>query len=368
MNLFYFDPFHNFGDDLNRWIWEELLPGCWDRNDGVWFSGIGTTLNSDLMPQVPNWIVFGTGVGISAPPKGFGGVGWEVAAVRGPLSARALHLPDSAAVVDGAVLIRTLPAYSPLPESQRSGVVFMPHIESMAGGHWDEVCQRAGIEFLSPIGDSRKIAARIRSAKLVLADAMHGAIVADALRVPWVPLRSSDRINTFKWLDWTLSLRCPYQPFDLPPTSWLNYWNNLTLRARGENYKLSSNTAEAALKHFEAGEKLNRNFWWNRYRNQRRRILESIPARIYKSGVTHPMTASDRKKRIDRAAETLASVAHTVPCLSGDTILDERVRELRERLCTIPSRVRKLQGTSAACHFETPTTQPTVTANLRLIC
>ncbi len=222
----------------------------------------------------------------------------------------------------------------------------------MPGGYWPEVCQRAGIEFLSPFGDSRKIAARIRSAELVLAEAMHAAIVADALRVPWVPLRSSDRINTFKWLDWTLSLQCPYQPFDLPPTSWLNYWQNVMLKGRGESYKLSSNTAEAALKHFEAGDKkLNRNFWCEGYRKQKRRILENIPARIYKSRVMHGMAASDRKKRMDRAAETLAGVAKTVPCLSGDAILDERVRELRERLLTIPSRVRKLRGTTAACHL-----------------
>jgi succinoglycan biosynthesis protein ExoV len=351
MNLFYFDHVHNFGDDLNRWIWEELLPGCWDRNDGVWFSGIGTILNRDFMPKVPKWIVFGTGAGYSLPPEGFGGVGWEIVAVRGPLSARALHLPHSTAVVDPAVLIRTLPAYSPLPESQRSGVVFMPHIESMTNGHWPEVCRLAGIEFLSPIGDSRRIVDRIRSAKLVLADAMHAAIVADSLRVPWVPLRSSDRINTFKWLDWTLSLGCPYEPLDLPPTSWLNYWINLTLKTRHESFKLSTNTAEAALKHFEAGEKLNRNFWCEGYRKQKRRILENIPARIYKSRVMHGMAASDRKKRMDRAAETLAGVAKTVPCLSGDAILDERVRELRERLLTIPSRVRKLRGTTAACHL-----------------
>ena len=41
---------------------------------------------------------------------------------------------------------------------------------------------------------------------------MHAAIVADTLRVPWVPLMTSSDINSFKWLDWTQSMRVPYQP------------------------------------------------------------------------------------------------------------------------------------------------------------
>lgn len=36
---------------------------------------------------------------------------------------------------------------------------------------------------------------------MVLADAMHAAIIADAMRVPWLPLITSPQINTFKWLD-----------------------------------------------------------------------------------------------------------------------------------------------------------------------
>ena len=46
MKLHYFRSRHgNFGDDLNGWIWPELLPGLWDEGeDGVTFVGISTTV------------------------------------------------------------------------------------------------------------------------------------------------------------------------------------------------------------------------------------------------------------------------------------------------------------------------------------
>jgi succinoglycan biosynthesis protein ExoV len=46
---------------------------------------------------------------------------------------------------------------------------------------------------------------------------MHGAIVADALRVPWVPIVTSPRILKLKWQDWCSSVNLPYQPDHLYP-------------------------------------------------------------------------------------------------------------------------------------------------------
>jgi succinoglycan biosynthesis protein ExoV len=40
---------------------------------------------------------------------------------------------------------------------------------------------------------------------------MHGAILADTLRVPWIPVITSPIINVFKWRDWTMSLGLDYR-------------------------------------------------------------------------------------------------------------------------------------------------------------
>ena len=40
---------------------------------------------------------------------------------------------------------------------------------------------------------------------------MHGAIVADTLRVPWIPVRTNPKILPFKWLDWCQSVKLPYR-------------------------------------------------------------------------------------------------------------------------------------------------------------
>jgi succinoglycan biosynthesis protein ExoV len=324
-------------------MWSEFLPGCWGTNDDVWFSGIGTVIARHIMPAAHKWIVFSSGVGYGTPPQDFGHSGWEIVAVRGPLSASVLHLPENKAVVDGAMLIGSLPSFVPLPESERSGIVFMPHYEMLPAGYWPEVCRRAGIEYLSPLGDSKRIASRIRTAKLVLADAMHAAIVADSLRVPWVPLRSSDQINTFKWLDWTLSLRCPYEPLNVPFTSLLRAWVNKTLRAQGKYFTLPAHNEEVALKHYEANQKQAEQLWWDSYPKHLRRLVEVIPTRFYTSRYLMPITSQFDRKRVNLAAEALVSASRATSFLSADGILREKVNELRQGLKTIPSLVQKLR-------------------------
>jgi hypothetical protein len=56
------------------------------------------------------------------------------------------------------------------------------------------------------------VLAAIESSEMVLAEAMHGAIVADALRIPWVPLQLYDQILNLKWHDWCGSLGIKYTP------------------------------------------------------------------------------------------------------------------------------------------------------------
>ena len=49
-------------------------------------------------------------------------------------------------------------------------------------------------------------------------------IVADALRVPWIPLVTSPRILSFKWQDWCQSIELTYQPQFVPPLPTYPRW------------------------------------------------------------------------------------------------------------------------------------------------
>ena len=53
----------------------------------------------------------------------------------------------------------------------------------------------------------------------MITEALHGAIVADALRVPWMPVSSYHTILPFKWEDWCRSVGLAYAPSSVP-TFW----------------------------------------------------------------------------------------------------------------------------------------------------
>ena len=60
---------------------------------------------------------------------------------------------------------------------------------------------------------------QVRQSDLLITEALHGAVVADALRVPWISVRAYGHILPFKWHDWCESLGLRYEPQRLP-TLW----------------------------------------------------------------------------------------------------------------------------------------------------
>jgi succinoglycan biosynthesis protein ExoV len=217
----------NFGDELNDLLWPRLLPGLLSRDpfdDGrsALFLGIGSVLDSRHatgsgapLAAPRRKIVAGAGYGGYERPASLDG-SWEIYWVRGPRTARQLGLPNSFGLGDPASLLPLV--HGP---ARRGGTTigFMPHFESLARGVWPEAAIDAGVTLIDPRGDPAGIVSRIAGCRILLSEALHGVIVADALRVPWVALAPVAAIHHAKWLDWAdaLGLTVRFQP--LPASS-----------------------------------------------------------------------------------------------------------------------------------------------------
>ncbi|NEP63722.1 MAG: polysaccharide pyruvyl transferase family protein [Symploca sp. SIO2G7] len=221
MKIFYYrrrDGQPNFGDELNTWLWPQLLPGFFDDDESAQFIGTGTLLNhclSERTTAAKRLIIFSSGVGYEQPLSHIPDH-WRIVCVRGPLSAQRLHLPRKRAITDGGILVRRCFIAS---IQKKKGYGFMPHIHhaSFADAAWKTLCHQVGIRYIDPRWSIEQILQAISESEVLLAEAMHGAIVADALRTPWIPVITSPRILSFKWRDWCASINVPYKPWHLLP-------------------------------------------------------------------------------------------------------------------------------------------------------
>ena len=206
----------NFGDELNLWLWPQLLPGMFDDDDDVLFLGIGSILHSGFNGPKTK-IVFGPGY-----VPAYGGLpdiasgNWKIYFVRGPRTAATLGLDPALAVGDAAILIRAVVD----PAGPRGDhVSFMPHWESLDRGCWADACAKAGVRLIDPRRPVAEVLEAIAQSRLMICEAMHGAIVADALRIPWTPILPLVRGHRSKWRDWSEALGVDYRPRILAPSS-----------------------------------------------------------------------------------------------------------------------------------------------------
>jgi succinoglycan biosynthesis protein ExoV len=206
----------NFGDDLNQWLWSKLLPDVLDDDDAVTLIGIGTLLNNALSARTPKALtrlIFSTGVGYERKPLQLD-ESYKVYCVRGPLSAKALGLEESVGITDGALLIRTLQEHLPVKDSSQPHYryAYMPHVQN-AGEFWKVICESLNLRYIDPTQPVTTIFQEILNTDVLLTEAMHGAIVADSFRVPWVPIATTRKILAFKWQDWCASIGLTYNPY-----------------------------------------------------------------------------------------------------------------------------------------------------------
>ena len=334
---YYRDPHGNFGDDLNAWIWNSLVPDAIGIDTDLVMIGIGTLLNrdaTDSYPEAKRWASMGSGAGYGAPPANIARDGWQHLTVRGPLSAHVLGAPPRSIGTDGAILLADLPEPPRPPRAGHpSAIVYMPHHQCPDLAFWREACRRAGIVYVDPTADSVAILRVLANAKLVLADAMHAAIVSDTLRVPWIPIVSSPKISMFKWLDWTLSMQLPYEPIILPLLSGRTRRAARAARWYGAVETFEDRTEAGATAHYAARLQASRTLGNRLKRKARRTLYKAAVARL-------AATARTGEREQVEATRILEDAARRPGFLSDHRVFADRLDLMRGRLAAVAALAR----------------------------
>ncbi len=295
MKIMYFrGKYPNFGDELNIWMWEKLLPDFFDDDESELFIGIGSTIGNHYKKSAKK-IVFGTGFVATYNEKpDVHTPEWDIYFVRGPRTAKSLDISPDLALGDAAILLRTIVDY----KNRKPEVIsFIPHWESLERGNWEGVCKIAGINLIDPRRPVEEVINELLRSKLVICEAMHGAIVSDAFRIPWIPIIPLDYIHRDKWYDWAEALSIDLKPQNLPPSS-LN---------------------ETKIKY--------------RYQPRRLKVVEFISC--------SPLVGLTNKIMEYFSACQLKKLSRTLPCLSNDTIIENVTKKMLEKVQLLRNNYQK---------------------------
>lgn len=194
----------NVGDDLNHWLWPKLLPQLFDEDNEQVFLGVGTLLTEKRMvrqlSRAKTVNILSSGAWDSRAPKRASH--WKVYGVRGYRTAKWIGVKPSLAVGDGAYLLRQFFAPQPTLTKEPTLTGFVPHHRSEDFVDWELVCHFAGLKLITPRQHIESFTRQLSECQLIVSEAMHGAIIADALRIPWRPITYSPSFQRDKWFDW----------------------------------------------------------------------------------------------------------------------------------------------------------------------
>ncbi len=211
----YFHRGKNFGDQLNILIFDYFMPNAFDDDEENIFVGIGSLIG--LVSRFPGRkIVFSSGLA-DGDESTYGKVpkdlsSYEFLCVRGPLTAKKLGIKPELAITDGAILLAAMNL--PLVRSHEV-ISFMPHAGSEQFYDHQKMAMELGWQFISPSEEPLEVLKKMMRSKYIVTEAMHGAIVADTLRIPWIPYVGFSTVNHFKWKDWCASMNLNYSPIVL---------------------------------------------------------------------------------------------------------------------------------------------------------
>lgn len=306
----------NFGDDMNLWFWDDVMPHWRDIRPDTTMSGIGTLINQTMVASYPKILVCGSGTGygkLAAKNMDHVSFAW----VRGPHTAELLGLSKDAAVTDPACLVADLPRFA-TAKAHKTGTVFVPHrLTANLNLDWQGIGQRAGLDVVLPMDDAVSVIERIRDADLVIAESMHGAIIADAFRVPWIAVAVSHHFNTFKWQDWSDSLEMPLhvnEALHLPRDAYF------FLRRQRQGVRSLLGARTKTIKAASAGKRRKAAFENPNYLGKGER--DTVKDMVSKLGpIVERLLARDLR-RLTKAR----------PALSADHVLANRKDEMRTRI------------------------------------
>jgi succinoglycan biosynthesis protein ExoV len=327
MEIFYYrDPKRNFGDDLNRVLWSHVLPRRMLEADDVVLIGIGSILSEEWAGRFSRSkkkvIVLGTGTSYDLPPSDMSD--WSILAVRGPLTAAVIGMPEKA-VTDGAILLADAPGLIGQPQ-QRNDIVFMPHYHSLRRwSHWESIAAAAGMRMVTPrqpVGDILKAFAK---ARLVVTEAMHGAIVADTLRIPWIPIVILPTVDEFKWRDWCQSMELPFAPQSLPAGSADDAMLYRKLNA------ILAQAGVAGHRHLEGTVERSDLLAYlaRRYSPATKSALQAAAHDRLRRLIALPCRLADPRYQA-KAQQALRRIAEGEPFLSSDPVFASRLQQMRE--------------------------------------
>ena len=322
---------NNFGDEINTFLWHEIAPYLYEVLPQAYFSGIGTILNDLIMPQDEQIVIIGSGIGYGPPPKDFYSSNrWKVVFVRGPLTASILKIEKSCAISDPALLIKKLADVQNLQAekinaSSQMNCIFIPHHDTMRFSFfWEEVCNRAGIELVSPLDNPKNIFLKILSSQLVCTESLHGAICADALGVPWIPIVTQRNVNSFKWWDYCASVQLEYNPMYIEYESTYDKIRNYIMQKKHSNYAL---TQEDVQKEYSS--------WYENPKSHLSKKNISRFSKVMKPLLQDVGSIVDKlslKQEIRNAVNQFIMIKRSQSFLAKDSIVDCRIEEMMDKL------------------------------------
>jgi succinoglycan biosynthesis protein ExoV len=271
----------NFGDELNEWLLPKVFPNFFDDDESTLFLGVGSVL-FDTHPKDCLKVVFGSGYGAYTPPPALDAM-WKVYCVRGPLTAETLGLSPDLIAGDTAILINR---FRPGSGAASIRCSFMPHWQSLELAQWARVCELAGVHYIDPRSPVDSVLDDIQASKLIVTEAMHGAIVADALRVPWIAAQPFLPENRMKWFDWAGALDLKLSQERLCPSTALEAWG---ARPFTKKHRLTKGPLKGAFQALD------------------RSLAQMAAARLNQVSALTPRLSEDRA--LDRALDRLETSA-----------------------------------------------------------